>query len=112
MDASGGVFQVRPAKDFIPNKGRDRLLSLDFLLNLPVEQSDAPPHSPSSDVAPTNAYDFMRSRRDATGDPILRKWNATIRLGNFVALERSPLCVSQSYMHKEVVVFYSLPSHD
>ena len=93
VDGSGGVFQVRPARDFIPAKGRDRLLSLRFLTELPAEETAAPSSTHSSSDPPTNAYDFMRRRREMNGDPSMKRWNASIRLGNFASLEGSPLCV-------------------
>ncbi|KAI5123127.1 hypothetical protein M0805_001482 [Coniferiporia weirii] len=93
MEESGGLFQIRPAKDFTPAKGRDRLLSLSFLSELPFEEANAPSSISSSD-APTNAYEFMRGRRNFTGDPSLKWWNASIRVGNFTSLESSPLCIS------------------
>ncbi|OCH92840.1 hypothetical protein OBBRIDRAFT_725988 [Obba rivulosa] len=94
MDASGGTFQVRPHKDFLPAKGRDRVLSLKLLSELPMEQLES--HS-SSDVGsnsePRSAYDFMRSRRDAVGDPILQRWNAAVRLANYASIDAAPLCL-------------------
>ena len=80
----------------MPAKGRDRLLSLRFLSDLSLDEI----HDASSDVAanakPTNAYEFMSSRRDAGNDPIMKRWNASIRLSNFASAETSPLCVSAS----------------
>ncbi|PAV17141.1 dna mismatch repair msh5 [Pyrrhoderma noxium] len=94
MDASRGVFQIRPAKDFTPTKGRDRLLSLSFLSELPIAENDelSSVHIPSD--APSNAYEFMRRRRNLVGDPSLKRWNANIRVENFASLESSPLCLS------------------
>lgn len=99
MEASGGVFQIRPHKEFAPSKGRERLLSLRLLSHLPQEDSDLPA---SSDIAPTssnsetrNAYDFMRRRHEVIGDdPTARRWNASIRLSNFTSVESSPLCIA------------------
>ncbi|KAL5519837.1 hypothetical protein ACEPAG_1497 [Sanghuangporus baumii] len=93
VEASGGVFQVRPSREFTPAKGRDRLLSLRFLSELPVDEMTASSTHTSSDP-PTNAYEFMRRRRGLTGDPSMKRWNASIRLGNFASLDGSPLCVS------------------
>ncbi|KAI0643124.1 DNA mismatch repair protein MutS [Trametes meyenii] len=94
VDGSGGTFQVRPHKDFLPLKGRDRLLSLRLLSELPVVQ-DRDDNVPESDLAsePRNAYDFMRRRRELGGDPLLQKWNASVRLANFASVESSPLCL-------------------
>lgn len=93
MDASGGQFVLRPHKDFVPTKGRDRALSLRLLSELPV---DVPVDDgqPSSDSEPRSAYDFMRKRKDANGDPTSRQWNAVIRLANYASVEDAPLCVS------------------
>ena len=95
VDGSGGTFQVRPYKDFIPLKGTDRLLSLRFLTELPISHSD---HDSVSEVTsasePRNAYDFMRRRKEVGGDPAMQTWNASVRLANFTNLENSPLCVS------------------
>ncbi|KAH8114747.1 muts domain V-domain-containing protein [Phellopilus nigrolimitatus] len=93
MEVSDGLFQIRPAKEFIPAKGRDRLLSLNFLLELPSEEVNASVAHSSSDT-PSNAYDFMQRRRELAGDPSLKRWNASIRIGNFASLEASPLCMS------------------
>ncbi|KAI0632052.1 DNA mismatch repair protein MutS [Trametes polyzona] len=90
MDGSGGTFQVRPHKDFLPLKGRDRLLSLRLLSELPIDTTDQLEESESE---PRNAYDFMQRRREIGGDPLLQKWNASVRLANFAAVESSPLCL-------------------
>ncbi|KAI0775544.1 DNA mismatch repair protein MutS [Trametes elegans] len=94
MDGSGGTFQVRPHKDFLPLKGRDRLLSLRILSELPVlsDNQDDPSESDLTSE-PRNAYDFMRRRREIGGDPTLQKWNASVRLANFASVENSPLCL-------------------
>ncbi|KAJ7610685.1 DNA mismatch repair protein MutS [Mycena rosella] len=99
MDSSGGVFQIRPHKDFAASKGRERLLSLRLLSELPQDDSDLPA---SSDIVSTssnsdtrNAYDFMRRRREVNGgDPTVKRWNASIRLSNFTSVESSPLCIA------------------
>ncbi|KAI0770485.1 DNA mismatch repair protein MutS [Fomes fomentarius] len=94
VDGSGGTFQVRPHKDFIPSRGRDRLLSLRFLSELPIGQSDQDSVSEAASVSePRNAYDFMRRRREIGGDPTMQKWNASVRLANFTSVEKSPLCL-------------------
>lgn len=95
MDNSGGVFQIRPHKDFTPAKGRDRLLSLQFLSELSMEDDvRSAQDSDSSASDARNAYNFMRRRRDITGDPLMKKWNASIRLCNFASLDTSPLCLA------------------
>ncbi|KAI0366907.1 hypothetical protein BV20DRAFT_951195 [Pilatotrama ljubarskyi] len=94
VDGSGGTFQVRPHKDFLPHKGRERLLSLRLLSELPLMRDlDGDPSESESMSEPRNAYDFMRRRRDVGGDPILQKWNASVRLANFASVESSPLCL-------------------
>jgi DNA mismatch repair protein MSH5 len=95
VEESGGVFQIRPRKDFHPVKGRDRILSLRLLTDFCVGESETR-HSnevghPTS--GPRNAYDFMTGREEDVGDPITKKWNAAIRLSNFASPESSPLCV-------------------
>ncbi|OBZ71456.1 Prohibitin-2 [Grifola frondosa] len=90
VDGAGGTFQVRPHKDFVPLKGRDRILSLRLLSELPEL---ANPSDQDSNTEPRSAYDFMRRRRDATGDPTSQRWNASIRLANFASVEGSPLCL-------------------
>lgn len=98
MDVSGGIFQIRPHKEFIPAKGRERLLSLHLLSELPCEDVD---NHPNSDLTPTsepkNAYDFMTRRREIGADPALKRWNASIRLSNFTSVQSSPLCVRTYY---------------
>ncbi|KAJ6559109.1 DNA mismatch repair protein MutS [Mycena vulgaris] len=99
MDASGGVFQIRPHKEFATSQGRERLLSLRLLSELPQEDNDLPA---SSDIVSTssnsdtrNAYDFMRRRREENGgDPTAKRWSASIRLSNFTSVESSPLCIA------------------
>ncbi|KAF7288536.1 DNA mismatch repair protein 5 [Mycena chlorophos] len=101
MDASGGVFQIRPHKEFIPAKGRERLLSLRLLSELPSTDVDLPVSSEvdtslsGSGQGSRNAYDFMRRRQAETGgDPLAKRWNASIRLSNFTAADSSPLCIA------------------
>ncbi|CAK5284093.1 unnamed protein product [Mycena citricolor] len=101
MDASGGVFQIRPQKEFVPSKGRERLLSLRLLAHIPRSSLDLPASSDDdrdgvSVVSQTrNAYDFMRRRHEVRGgDPTVARWNACIRLSNYTAVESSPLSIS------------------
>ncbi|OJA09631.1 hypothetical protein AZE42_01410 [Rhizopogon vesiculosus] len=94
-EASGGVFQIRPQKEFSPHRGRDRLLSLRFLSELRIEDTGQPLSSEgSSGPEPRNAYEFMQKRKYAVGDPTMKRWNAAIRLANYTELESSPLCIS------------------
>jgi DNA mismatch repair protein MSH5 len=102
VDASGGVFQIRPHKEFVPSKGRERLLSLRLLSELPQDDGDLPASSEigssSSNSDTRNAYDFMRRRHAVTGgDPTMKRWNASIRLSNFTSVDSSPLCVRKSF---------------
>ncbi|KAI8986224.1 DNA mismatch repair protein MutS [Trametes punicea] len=92
MDSSGGTFQIRPHKDFIALRGRDRLLSLRLLSKLPIQDQDSQLESDPA-CEPRNAYDFMRQRKEIGGDPMLQKWNASVRLANFASVETSPLCL-------------------
>ncbi|KAJ6508696.1 muts domain V-domain-containing protein [Mycena sanguinolenta] len=101
MDASGGVFEIRKHKEFVPSKGHERLLSLRLLSEFPQDDGDLPASSdigsstPSnSDGVTRNAYDFMRRRHAATGGDPMKRWNASIRLSNFASVETSPLCVA------------------
>ena len=90
--ASGGFFQIRPQKDFRPERGRNNVLSLGLLSDLPEEIHD-PPESDMS-AEPGNAYEFMRRRRKTEGgDPTLRRWNASVRMSNFATLDTSPFAV-------------------
>ncbi|PBK97772.1 hypothetical protein ARMGADRAFT_1044451 [Armillaria gallica] len=95
-DRSGSVFQIRPYKDFIPSKGRDRLFSLQLLSDLPsADTGDANSSGMDSDTSRTrDAYEFMSRRRDQEGDPTMKRWNAAIRLSNFASIDSSPLCVA------------------
>ncbi|KAF8073753.1 DNA mismatch repair protein MutS [Lyophyllum atratum] len=94
MEMTSGVFQIRPHKDFTPSKGRDRLLSLRLLSDLPQEDLSSDSNSFNVGSNSRNAYDFMRTRRDASGDPTTKRWNALIRLSNFASIESSPLCMA------------------
>ncbi|KAI9573599.1 DNA mismatch repair protein MutS [Boletus coccyginus] len=94
-EASGGIFQIRPHKEFVPSKGRNKLLSLNLLARL---DHDLTNHEDACDMSSAiginNAYDFMVHRREAAGDPSMERWNAAIRLANFASLESAPLCMS------------------
>ncbi len=95
VDTCGGLFQIRPHKDFIPTKGHNRVLSLHLLTDLPLgEMDDQTANGRSSDSEPRNAYDFMRRQQEGNGDPNTQRWNASLRLANYAAVESAPLCVS------------------
>ncbi|KAI0260251.1 DNA mismatch repair protein MutS [Gloeopeniophorella convolvens] len=89
MDASGGFFQIRPQKDFRPDRARNSVLSLGLLADLPDEIDDA--LDADTLTEPRNAYEFMQRRRGGEGDPTVRRWNASVRLSNFASLDASPL---------------------
>lgn len=94
MDEAGGMFQIRPHKDFSPGKGRNRLLSLKLFSDLSTYDIEEESRSDiDSSSEPRNAYDFMKKRRDMDGDPTMRRWNATIRMSNFASVDAAPLCV-------------------
>ncbi|KAF8631397.1 hypothetical protein AX15_002405 [Amanita polypyramis BW_CC] len=94
-DVSGAFFQIRPRKDFLPTKGRDRLLSLGLFSELPQDcTDDAMDDDTRPNTCERNAYDFMRKRREVSGDPNQIRWNATIRLSNFASVDSSPLCMA------------------
>ena len=98
-DVAGGVFQIRPHKEFSPSTGRDKLLSLSCLSQLPTHISDLPRSSDvESDSLLSNAYDLLRVRNHNTLDPNAQRWNALIRLANFASVESSPICV-RSYCY-------------
>ena len=90
VEISGGKLQIRPHKDFQPTKGRDRLLSLKFLLDLLPGSAI----STETNSEPRNANDFIQNRTDNGGDPTTKRWNASIRMSNFASSDSSPLCVS------------------
>ncbi|KAI0697886.1 DNA mismatch repair protein MutS [Cytidiella melzeri] len=91
MDTTSGLFQIRPFKDFLPAKGRDRVLSLRLLTVLSTHNNAS--SEGSSDAEPRNVYDFMRRRKEVAGDPTTQKWNASIRLANHASIDHSPLCL-------------------
>jgi DNA mismatch repair protein MSH5 len=106
VDEAGGFFQIRPHKEFQASKGRDRLVSLSLLSDLDLEE-DQENKSPKH----MNAYNFMRVRRESTGDPTSKKWNASVRLPNFASVENSPLCVrSRFFSMSNVDVLVQLAS--
>ncbi|CDO75430.1 hypothetical protein BN946_scf184916.g14 [Trametes cinnabarina] len=94
MEGSGGTFQIRPHKDFVAVRGRDRLLSLRLLSQLPICQEEGDnPYGSEVGSEPRNAYDFMRRRKELGDDPLMQKWNASVRLANYASVESSPLCL-------------------
>ncbi|KAG7440868.1 uncharacterized protein BT62DRAFT_1080549 [Guyanagaster necrorhizus] len=93
-DRFGGVFQIRPHKDFIPAKGRDRLFSLELLSELPSADDVNPSNIGPDASRARDAYEFMSKRRNQEGDPTMKRWNAAIRLSNFALVDSSPLCLA------------------
>ncbi|KAI0246737.1 DNA mismatch repair protein MutS [Lactifluus subvellereus] len=91
MAASGGFFQIRPQKDFRPERGRNNVLSLGLLSDLPEEVLDL--SSRDTPTEPKNAYEFMQRRKHTEGDPTLRRWNASVRMSNFATLDMSPFAL-------------------
>ena len=96
-EASGAIIQIRPHKEFVPAKGRSKLLSLKMLTHMDCDLDSTHENASniSSAIGIRNAYDFMVKRRDTTGDLAMERWNAAIRLANFASLESAPLCVSR-----------------
>jgi DNA mismatch repair protein MSH5 len=97
VTASGGFFQIRPQKDFRPERGRNNILSLGLLSDLPEETPD-PPDLDTPTTEPRNAYEFMQRKRNPEGDPTLRRWNASIRISNFATLDASPFAVCSTQL--------------
>lgn len=83
MDETASRFQVRPHKEFSPDQGKEKLLSLRVISE--IEDSENMEQDPSA-----NAYEFMRNRN--TTDPYIKKWAASIRTSNFANMT-APLCV-------------------
>ncbi|KAF8827642.1 hypothetical protein HHX47_DHR4000349 [Lentinula edodes] len=95
VEVSSGIFQIRPNKEFSAAKGKDRLISLQLLSDLPQDedQSSMLSSDDGSSIS-RNAYEFMAKRSGAMHDPTTKRWNASIRLFNFASLESSPLCMA------------------
>lgn len=95
------LFQIRPWKEFLPQKGKDRILSLSLLSDLipstDIRMEEGSSHSGSSDIHARNAHDFMMSRRRDAEDPTTRRWKAEVRAANYTPLDSAPLCVSTAH---------------
>jgi DNA mismatch repair protein MSH5 len=99
VENKSGIFQIRPFKEFVASKGRERLLSLCRLSTFTPDEDVLPPSSDiESNSSRRDAYSLMRTRRELTGDPTARRWTASIRLANFASLESSPSCVRKYYL--------------
>lgn len=111
MDVTSATFQIRPYKEFNCMKGRGRLLCLNRLADLPLDDHISL-HESSTTAGDSglsrNAYDFMRRRRDEIGDPAVKRWNASIRLSNFANIDNSSLCVRQQ-IPKIIVLTNTVP---
>ncbi|RXW24408.1 hypothetical protein EST38_g1433 [Candolleomyces aberdarensis] len=105
VDSAGGLFQIRPFKEFNAKRGRERLISLTRLSELPCGFDDMSMMDDASsstlddddiDTRSRNAYEFMQKRQAArgTGDPNVQRWNAVTRLANFANAEGSPYCMA------------------
>ncbi|KAG8888308.1 MutS protein msh5 [Tulasnella sp. 332] len=96
-DESSARFSVRPHREFVSERGKDRLLSLRILnhFDLQADPDYLETASIHTGAVPVhNAYDFMRKRQEAQGgDPALKLWKASIRAHNFGAFN-APLCLS------------------
>ncbi|KAJ3574002.1 hypothetical protein NP233_g2059 [Leucocoprinus birnbaumii] len=98
LETTSATFQIRPYKEFSATKGKNRLFSLNRLAELPLDHmslEDSSSVTASASLS-RNPYDFMRKRRDETGDPTMKRWNASIRLSNFASTENAPLCISSA----------------
>lgn len=92
----GAAFQVRPHKEFVPSKGRDKFLSLAIFALLAQHSSSVASDSASENQShPSNAYEFMQRRRQETGDPTAQRQFALIRMANYSNTD-IPLCVSRT----------------
>lgn len=95
VEERAGAFQVRPHREFVPDKGRNKMLSLAIFQSA----SGLDTSSTHSDLASdhrsrsSNAYEFMQRRRRESGDPAVQQQQATIRMANY-AHSDIPLCVS------------------
>lgn len=113
VDTTNAIFQIRPYKEFNSTRGRDRLLYLNRLADLPMNETIALETVPGESTGgggggvSCNAYDFMSRRREETGDPTMKHWNASIRLSNFSCAENSPFCVS-IFITLSMLTFFDL----
>jgi DNA mismatch repair protein MSH5 len=92
VELAGGQCQVRPHREFVAQKGRNKLQQLRLLSQLPQSEFDDA-YSRVSPSAPRNVNDFIGSRRNSERDPTVQRLYAAIRLLNFGG-EDAPLCVS------------------
>ena len=95
-DSNNSMFTVRPQKEFSPVKGRARLIGLKFLCELVPDdlESNSESSKRASVSEQSNAYGFMARAHNV--NPSISRWNASIRVGNYVSFDTSPLCVSIS----------------
>lgn len=87
---------MRPHREFVPEKGRDKMLSLAIFNQSSAVQDNASYYSASTSdrgSRSSNAYNFMQRRRHEAGDPTTQRQQALIRMANYANSE-IPLCVS------------------
>ncbi|EJD50894.1 hypothetical protein AURDEDRAFT_135210 [Auricularia subglabra TFB-10046 SS5] len=96
MSEKSRGWQVRPHREFTVAKGKEKLYSLPLLSDIvasggiPSSESGAASRSAQT----RDAYDFMDTRAESAADPALTRWQASIRVANFIEAERSPLCMA------------------
>ncbi|KIO27058.1 hypothetical protein M407DRAFT_73753 [Tulasnella calospora MUT 4182] len=89
MDETSGRFRVRPHKEFSPEQGREKMLSLRIVSE--IKEYEDP--SLMEQSVSRNAYDFMGTRNGSLTDSHMNKWAASIRAFNFATIT-APLCAS------------------
>ncbi len=97
MEESGGTFQVRPHREFVPEKGRDKMLCLSLFSHMLCDD----PNNSAEDSSSSNAYDFMRKRHSSHVDLTAQRRLASIRSANY-ASDMAPLCVSAASLVQNV----------
>ncbi|KAF8332768.1 uncharacterized protein EI90DRAFT_2918244 [Cantharellus anzutake] len=89
MEEHGGTFQVRPHREFVPEKGRDKMLCLNLFSHASYDNSETSDSSTSR-----NAYDFMK-KRAVQIDPTVQQRLARVRSANY-SYDIAPLCFSSA----------------
>ncbi|KAG6868981.1 Prohibitin-2, subunit of the prohibitin complex (Phb1p-Phb2p) [Termitomyces sp. T159_Od127] len=74
--ASSNNKLMLDSQSLLLNVAGDAKDILKLLADLPHEESLLDSVSPDINSISGNAYDFMRRRRDVSGDPTLKRWNA------------------------------------
>lgn len=95
-EETGGTFQIRPHREFVAEKGREKILSLELFSHV----SRADPYSGSETLSGAGdmshsgqAYSFMQRRQQQRGEPSVLRRHGMIRLANYSDND-VPLCVS------------------